>query len=74
MELLIQLNGQQIVVADDQKGISMKIYKWLITGIAVLFLITAIAVNVSAKSKNPMGSNCVEDGSCCPDKNTCTCE
>ena len=55
-------------------SITMRKYKWLIAGIAVLFLITAVVFNVSAKSRNRMGSNCVEDGSCCPDKNTCTCE
>jgi len=52
----------------------MKKYKWLIAGIAVLFLTTAIVLNVSAKSANSMGNECVEDGSCCEDENTCTCE
>jgi len=60
----------------DRKGenTAMKKYKWLIAGIAALFLTTAIVLNVSAKSVNSMGSECVEDGSCCEDENTCTCE
>jgi hypothetical protein len=51
----------------------MKKYKWLIAGIAALILITAVVLNVSAKPTNPMGSDCVEDGSCCEDEDTCTC-
>jgi len=52
---------------------SMKKYKWLLVGIAALFLITGVVLNVSAKSTNPMSNECVEDGSCCEDENTCTC-
>jgi hypothetical protein len=52
----------------------MKKYKWFFIGIAVLFLTTAIVLNISAKPTNGMGSDCVEDGSCCEDKNACTCE
>jgi hypothetical protein len=51
----------------------MNKYKWLIAGIAVLILITAVVLNVSAKPTNPMDSDCVEDGSCCEDEDTCTC-
>jgi len=52
----------------------MKKYKWLIAGIAALFLTTAIVLNVSTKSTRLMGSECVEDGSCCEDENACACE
>jgi len=60
----------------DRKGddAAMKKYKWLIAGIAALFLTTAIVLNISAKSANSMGSECVEDGSCCEDVNACACE
>jgi hypothetical protein len=50
---------------------AMKKYKWLIVGIAVLILTTAIVINVSARPG--MGSECVEDGSCCTDPDVCTC-
>jgi hypothetical protein len=49
----------------------MKKYKWLIAGIVALILATAIVLSVSAKTR---GSVCVEDGSCCVDPDTCTCE
>jgi hypothetical protein len=52
---------------------AMKKYKWLFTGIAALILITAVVINVSAKTTNSMSSECVEDGSCCEDEDTCTC-
>jgi hypothetical protein len=52
----------------------MNKYKWLFVGIAVLLLTTAVVLNVSAKPTNSMGSECVEDGSCCEDEDTCTCE
>jgi len=52
----------------------MKKSKWFLAGIAALFLITGIVLNVSAKPTNSMGSECVEDGSCCADEDTCTCE
>jgi hypothetical protein len=52
----------------------MKKYKWLIAGLAALFLTSAIILNISAKPPNAMGINCVEDGSCCPDENVCTCD
>ena len=51
----------------------MKKYKWLIAGIIALLLTMAIVLNVSAKQTNLMNSECVEDGSCCEDKDTCTC-
>jgi hypothetical protein len=51
----------------------MKKYKWLIVGIAVLFLTTAIVLNVPGRSVNSMGSECVEDGSCCEDEDNCSC-
>jgi len=51
----------------------MKKYKWFIAGIAALLLITAVVLNVSAKTTNLMGGDCVEDGSCCEDEDTCTC-
>jgi hypothetical protein len=51
----------------------MKKYKWLAVGVAALILITAVVLNVSAKTINQMSSECVEDGSCCEDENTCTC-
>jgi len=50
----------------------MKKYKWLIAGIAALILATAIVVfSVSAKSSHDV--DCVEDGSCCEDENSCDC-
>jgi hypothetical protein len=49
----------------------MKKYKWLVAGIIALILTGAIILTVSAKS---IGSVCVEDGSCCVDSSTCTCE
>jgi bacteriorhodopsin len=54
----------------------MKKYKWFIAGIAALVLIVGVVLNAtakSAKSANSMGTECVEDGSCCEDENTCTC-
>jgi hypothetical protein len=48
--------------------------KWLIAGTIILFITAAIAFGISAGSKNSMGNECVEDGSCCKDQNTCTCE
>jgi hypothetical protein len=51
----------------------MKKYKWLFAGIAALILTTAIVLNVSAKPADLMGGECVEDGSCCEDEDTCTC-
>jgi hypothetical protein len=51
----------------------MKKYKWLLAGIAALVLVTGLVLNVSAKSTDTMGTECVEDGSCCEDENTCTC-
>jgi len=52
----------------------MKKYKWLFIGIAFLFLTTAIILKISIKPTNSMGSDCVEDGSCCVDENNCVCE
>jgi hypothetical protein len=52
----------------------MKKYKWLIAGVAALILITGLVLNVSARPTNPMSSECVEDGSCCEDEDTCTCD
>ncbi|MDR2942748.1 MAG: hypothetical protein LBV17_09185 [Treponema sp.] len=51
----------------------MKKYKWFFVGIAALLLTTAIVLNISAKTTNSMSEDCVEDGSCCEDENTCTC-
>jgi hypothetical protein len=51
----------------------LKKYKWLIAGIATLFLITAVTLNISGKSTTSMDGECVEDGSCCTDENSCTC-
>jgi hypothetical protein len=55
-----------------KEGMTMK--KWLIAGIIILFVTTAIVFGISARSTNSMGNECVEDGSCCNDENTCTCE
>jgi bacteriorhodopsin len=51
----------------------MKKYKWFIVGLIALLLATAIVLNVSAKSANSMSSECAEDGSCCEDESTCSC-
>jgi hypothetical protein len=51
----------------------MKKYKWFIVGIAVLLLATAVVLNVSARPTNPMGDECLEDGSCCEDESNCSC-
>jgi len=51
----------------------MNKYKWLIAGIAALILAATIVVfNVSAKSSH--GDNCADDGSCCEDESTCSCQ
>jgi len=55
-------------------GVKMKKFKWLIVVIFALILTTVIVLNISAKPKYIMGSDCVEDGSCCKDKTVCTCE
>jgi hypothetical protein len=52
----------------------MKKFKWLIIGKFALILTTVIVINISAKSSNSMGSDCVKDGSCCKDETVCTCE
>lgn len=52
----------------------MKKNKWFITGIAALFLITAVVLFIFVKPTRMMKSDCVEDGSCCVDKNACACE
>jgi hypothetical protein len=66
----MDLNSGEAPKGDDN---AMKKYKWFFVGIAALLLTTAIVFNVSAKTINPMSSECVEDGSCCEDEDTCTC-
>jgi len=51
----------------------MKRFKWLILGLAVLFLTTVVVLKVSSDPANSMNSDCLEDGSCCEDENACTC-
>jgi hypothetical protein len=51
----------------------MKKYKWAFIAIAFLILATAVVLNVSARPTSSMGGDCVEDGSCCEDEDTCTC-
>jgi hypothetical protein len=51
----------------------MKKYKWLAVGIAALILVSAVVLNLSARPTGFMDTECVEDGSCCEDENTCTC-
>jgi hypothetical protein len=53
--------------------VTMKKYKWAFIAIAFLILTTAVVLNVSAKTTDSMGGDCVEDGSCCEDENTCSC-
>jgi len=52
----------------------VKKFKWLIIGIIALIFATVIVLNISAKSTISMGNDCVDDGSCCKEKNVCTCE
>jgi hypothetical protein len=54
------------------QGDTVKKYKWLIAGIGVLILTAVIVLKVSAKPRG--GVICAEDGSCCVDPGTCTCE
>ena len=51
----------------------MKKYTWLIIGVVALVLVAGVVLNIPAKQTNPMGSECVEDGSCCEDDTACTC-
>jgi len=51
----------------------MKKYKWFFITIAFLIMATAVVLNVSAKTTDLMSEDCLEDGSCCEDENTCSC-
>jgi hypothetical protein len=51
----------------------MKKYKWLIVGLAALLFTAVIVFNAAAKPTYSMNDECVEDGSCCEDENTCSC-
>jgi hypothetical protein len=62
-------NGGKAYKGDN----AMKKYKWFFAVIAALILTTVIVLNVSAKTTDSMGGDCVEDGSCCEDEDTCSC-
>jgi len=52
----------------------MKKFKWLIVGFAVLVATTVVVLNVSGDPNRVMNSSeCLDDGSCCQDENTCGC-